>query len=213
MTRARRAFLAQGAMAVSAVGFSKATAAAQPPQGAQWQPAREAKDDWLDQIPGKHRLFFDATSAQGADEAALFAGNYYRGNKDDRGLEPKELAVVIGLRHLATAFAFGNATWAKYGAAIVDAINVKDPNTGEAPLRNIHKAAYDRLIALGAHFAVCDMATHTFAGVIARKVGRSADDVYKELAADPIANTHVVSAGIIAVNRAQERGYALAYVG
>lgn len=213
MTTARRSFLAQGALVVGAAGFITARADAQPAQGAPWQPAREAKDDWLEQIPGKHRMFFDATSAQGAEESALFAGNYYRGNKDDYGLEPKELAVVIGLRHLATAFAFGNAIWAKYGAAIADAIPVKDPTTGTAPVRNIHKAAYDGLSALGARFAVCDMATRTFARVIARKVGSSADELYKELVADPIANTHVVAAGIVAVNRAQERGYSLAYVG
>ena len=90
---------------------------------------------------------------------------------------------------------------------------MKDPTTGATPLRNIHKAAYDGLSAVGVRFAVCDMATHTFGRVIARKVGSSADELYKELVADSIANTHVVAAGIVAVNRAQERGYSLAYVG
>jgi hypothetical protein len=213
VTTARRSFLARGAAAVSAVGLLGAPAGAQPAQGAGWQPAREAKDNWLDQIPGKHRMFFDATSPRGADESALFAGNYYAGNKADYGLEPKDLVVVIGLRHNAAAFAFTDVVWVKYGAALAEAIGVKDPKTGGPPVRNIHKAAYDELIAFGAHFAVCDMATHQVARAVARKVGSSEAAVYKELAANPIANTHVVTAGIIAVNRAQERGYALAYVG
>lgn len=212
MTNARRSFLAAAA-AAGAVGFSGAAADAQVPQNVRWQPAREARDNWLDQIPGKHRVFFDATTAKGADESALFAGNFYAANKTDYGLEAKDLAVVIGLRHLATAFAFTDVVWAKYGAAIGDAIKVKDPKTGEAPLRNIHKAAYDELIGSGAHFAICDMATHFFARTIARRVDSTEDAVFKELAANPIANGHVVAAGIVAVNRAQERGYALAYVG
>lgn len=213
MTTPRRSFLARCAAATGLLGFTGGTAGAQPAQSTSWQPAREAKDNWLDQIPGTHRMFFDAVSAQGADEVALFAGNYYAGNKTDYGLEPQSLAVVVGLRHVATVFAFTDGIWTKYGAAMADMMKLKDPKTGEAPVRNIHKARYDELIARGAHFAVCDMATHMFAGVIARKVGSSADAVYKELAANTIANSHAVSAGIIAVNRAQERGYALAYVG
>jgi len=34
------------------------------------------------------------------------------------------------------------------------------------------------------------------------------DTVYKELAASLVANSHLVTAGIVAVARAQERGYA-----
>ena len=28
-----------------------------------WQPERHTQDDWLDQIPGKHRLVFDTTES------------------------------------------------------------------------------------------------------------------------------------------------------
>jgi intracellular sulfur oxidation DsrE/DsrF family protein len=65
----------------------------------------------------------------------------------------------------------------------------------------------------GVHFAVCDMASHRFAGVIARKIDGDADAIYKEMTANAIGNAHFVAAGIIAVNRAQERGYAMAYTG
>jgi hypothetical protein len=64
------------------------------------------------------------------------------------------------------------------------------------------------------HFAVCDMASHRFAGVIARTIeGGNADAIYKEIVANAIGNAHFVAAGIIAVNRAQERGYAVAHAG
>jgi len=48
---------------------------------------------------------------------------------------------------------------------------------------------------------------------IAESTGGKADDVYKELADHLVQNSHLVPAGIVAVNRAQERGYSLAYVG
>jgi hypothetical protein len=38
----------------------------------------------------------------------------------------------------------------------------------------------------------------------------SAGSIYNEIAANRVGNAHLVAAGIVAVNRAQERGYTLA---
>src|SRR5262249_28034117 len=62
----------------------------------------------------------------------------------------------------------------------------------------------------GMHLAVCQMATRFFAEGIAGKTGSTGDAVYAELAATLIGQAHLVAAGIVAVNRAQERGFALA---
>ena len=45
------------------------------------------------------------------------------------------------------------------------------------------------------------------AGVIAGAVGGNAESINKELISNVIGNVHMVPAGIVAVNRAQERGY------
>jgi hypothetical protein len=58
-----------------------------------------------------------------------------------------------------------------------------------------------------------DMATRLCASGIAKQTGGAADDVFKELVAGMIPNSHVVAAGIVAVSRAQERGYTFSYVG
>ena len=63
----------------------------------------------------------------------------------------------------------------------------------------------------GVNFAVCDMATHFFAGYISDKTKANVDAVYRELTASLIPNAHLVPAGIVAVNRAQEHGYTFAY--
>ena len=63
----------------------------------------------------------------------------------------------------------------------------------------------------GVHFAVCQTSTRAIAGRIARATGVEADNVIKEIAANLIGNARLVPAGIVAVNRAQERGYSFVY--
>lgn len=230
---ARRAFVTGLGVGAAALGAGlaacanadeKPAAAAAPVQPARWQPAREAEDDWLE-LPGRHRLAFDATSAKGAGEALTFVNNYLIANKDGYKLEPSALAVVVILRHFATPFAYNDAMWAKYGTTFSKLIKFTDPKTKKPPRSNLYNAkGYEKLlpnrgttigdlVKLGTHSAVCGMATEFFAQTIAKKTGSKPDDIYNELAANLIPNAHMVAAGIVAVNRAQERGYAFAYVG
>ena len=215
---ARRSFLARFGAAAAAFGLgsaahAEAAPAAQHSPGARWQPARDQKDDWYDRIPGKHRLFFDAVSSEGVAGAIHFADNFFAANKAEYGLETAELAVVICLRHGATPFAFTDAIWAKYGAAISESRKLTDPKTGQTPVVNLYRAGLESHVKRGVHYAVCDTSSHHLAEALARKVGGDAEAIYKEMAANAVANAHFVSAGIVAVNRAQERGYAIAYAG
>jgi intracellular sulfur oxidation DsrE/DsrF family protein len=215
----RRSFLSRFGAAAAALTFGSAKAlAGQSETGSAkalaersgWQPARDAKDDWFDQLPGKHRLFFDTLTDTGLREARGFANNYFDGNKNVYGLEAGDLAVIVCLRHSATPFAFTDPFWAKYGRVLAESLKLADPTLTANP----HRAQLDTLIKRGVHYAVCDMASHRFAGAIARKVeGGNADAIYKEMTANVIGNAHFVAAGIIAVNRAQERGYSIAYIG
>jgi len=222
---ARRSFLAGLGATAALVGVGAPGASARPLRGDGWQPARHEQDDWLEQLPGKHRFFLDTLTANGAGEGIGFANNYLLANKTGYGLSSGDLAVVLCLRHFATAFAFTDAIWAKYGAILAKEISFVDPKTNKAPSANLYRSAdygpslpnwgttLDDLIGQGVHFAVCDMATHYFAGVVAKAKGAAAEDVYAELKASAIPNCHFVAAGIVAVGRAQERGYSFAYVG
>ena len=100
-------------------------------------------------------------------------------------------------------------------------IQFVDPKTKQAPSTNLLKSAdygmalpnlgstIDSIVQRGTHFAVCDMATHFFAAQIAMASNGDADAVYKELTQSTIPNSHMVAAGVVAVNRAQEYGYTL----
>lgn len=222
----RRSFLTRISGVAAAFGLGGAASAhAQPSSGSRFQPARHTQDDWYDQVPGKHRLFLDAVSGAGAGDALLFAGNFLNSSKSGYSLTDSDAAVVICLRHFATPLAWSDAIWAKYGAAFTDMVKLSDPTTGKAPTINLYtKSDYgmklnnfgttlDDVIKRGVHFAVCDAATHFIAGMLAEGTKGNAEAIYKELTASTIGNSHYVPAGIVAINRAQERGYAVAHCG
>jgi hypothetical protein len=223
---ARRPFLLRLGLGVAALGAGGAPKARAQGMaaGARFQPLLHAQDDWFDQVKGRHRFVFDTTTPAAAGGALAYAGNYFAANKSGYGQDPNDLAVVIVFRHFATPFAYNDAVWAKYGPAMSDLLMFADPKTKQPLAFNIYNSpAYglalpnfgttlDSLIQRGVQFAICDMATHFVAGLLADKTKGDVDAIYRELAAGMIANSHLVPAGIIAVNRAQERGYSLACV-
>jgi intracellular sulfur oxidation DsrE/DsrF family protein len=220
---ARRSFLSRLASGVAALGAAlgadSATARAQARAADVWQPMRHPQDQWFDNLPGKHRTFLDAVSAHGVGEALHFASNIFTTSKSGYGLETGDLAIIICLRHGATAFAFNDAIWSKYGEPLSAQTKVADPKTDAAATKNPYNAesrrdeTFDAMIKLGVHFAVCDKSTHGLAASLARRTEGQPDAVYKDLVAHVIGNAHMVPSGIVAVGHAQEHGYAYAYCG
>jgi hypothetical protein len=134
--------------------------------------------------------------------------------------------VVVCMRHFATPFAFTDAVWAKYGKVMSGMLNFTDPKTKQAPEINLYRNSpefalalpnlgntIDRVTARGTYFAVCDTATHFLASQMATPMKMTADEIYKELSTSLIPNSRLVSAGVMAVTRAQELGYSLLYAG
>jgi len=201
----RRSFLTRfnaGAAAIAALavgGVARAQVKSAP--ATRFEPTRHDKDDWMDALPGKHRLVIDTTSVDGFRDGLLFASNFMLANRNDYGLQNQDLAVIVVARHLSTAYGYNNEMWAKYGASLADAQGKEPPKT------NPSAASLASLSNQGVQFAVCAMATSRLAGVIARAAGGNAEAVNSELIANLVSNGRMVSAGIIAVNRAQERGY------
>jgi hypothetical protein len=227
---ARRSFLARfgaGAAAFGAVFTARSSdAAAQAPAAptAPWQPARHAEDDWFEQVPAKHRVFFDTTGAHGFGEAIFVANNTFTANRTGYGLTDADVAVIICARHESTPFAYTDAMWAKYSAALAERSGFSDPKTKAPATINVFQAAgynavlanqgvlLDAVLKRGVRLAVCSLATRAAASLIARQTGGKADDIFTELTEHLVPNAHMVPAGIVAVNRAQERGYSFAYI-
>jgi intracellular sulfur oxidation DsrE/DsrF family protein len=206
--------------AALAVG-GKALAQERPSIVPRFEPLRHDKDDWLD-IPARHRMVFDTTNLTGAAEAVFFANNFVRTNKSDYNLDSKDLAVVIIVRHNSTAFGYNDAMWAKYGAPMAARAGVEDPKSKQAPKLNLlasgdytdilpnRGVTWDAVFKLGVQLAVCQSSTRANAQVIAKATGGDTEAIFKELSANLVSsNARLVPAGIVTVNRAQERGYSL----
>jgi len=212
------AALGTGAVVLGATAAPREASA----KNARWQPTLEKDDDWME-IPSRHRLVFDATSADGAAHALFFARNYIGVNKSAHGIEPSQLATIIILRHMATVFAFDDAIWAKYGKTLSNMAKFTDPKTQEAPTRNLYDvkgygpglanadATLSDLAGQGVRFAVCGAATQRLVAMLAAQTKGNAEEIRQELQAHLVPNGRMVSAGIVTVVRAQERGYAMSY--
>ena len=222
----RRSFLARlgpgvGVLGATVIDSSSVTLA--PAAGMPWRPARHAQDDWFDKIPGQHRLVFDTTTPDGLALALRFARTYFRENQNSYGLKDSDLAVVIIARHHSTAFGYADAIWTKYGKQLSEQARFTDPKTKEPPKTNLFgvpddgseadesAASIETLVKEGVHFAVCQAASKAIAERIARATGGDVDAIFNEIAGNLIPNGRFVPAGIVAVNRAQERGYSFVH--
>ncbi|MBZ5556552.1 MAG: hypothetical protein LAO77_04685 [Acidobacteriia bacterium] len=232
---ARRSFLSRMGAAVAAFGIGSAasaeaqtkTSAPAPAAAAAraFRAAHHVQDDWMDKFPGKHRIVIDAVTPHGAGEAVLFANNLYLSHKTAYNLTDKDLAIVIVMRHFATPFAFTDAVWAKYGKPMGAMLEFKDPKTKEAPSTNLYQSsAYglelpnlgttiEDVRKKGTYIAICDQATRFAAQGIAGMVGSTMDAVYKDFTSNTVPDSRFVPAGVLAVTRAQEKGYTLIYAG
>ncbi|MEO5923180.1 MAG: hypothetical protein ABIR70_05065 [Bryobacteraceae bacterium] len=207
----RRSFLARfhtGAASIAALALG-ATAMAQTKSAAPapFEPARHDKDDWMDQLPGKHRMVFDTTNNPRFGDALLFANNFLTANRTDYGLQNSDIAIIVVARHTSTGFGFNDAMWAKYGTPLALASGLDSaPKTNP---RSAGGTGVEALSKLGIQFAICAMATRRIAGQLAQATGGNTDTINAELIANLVPNGRMVSAGIVAINRAQERGYTL----
>lgn len=226
---ARRSFLSRlgaGAAAFGTVfGARAAVVGAQTPAAAgAWKAARHPEDDWFEQPAAKHRFFLDTTSVHGFANAMLYVNNYMSANRSAYGLADADQSVIICVRHESAPFGFTDTMWAKYGAEMADHASFTDPKTKQPPVINVFQVreysqllggrgvTLDANIKQGVKLAVCQLATRAMASAIAQKTGGKTDDVFKELSENLVPNARLVPAGIVAVSRAQERGYTFSYV-
>jgi len=171
---------------------------------------RHEQDAWLDPLTGVHRQVYDVVTPVGAIGIA-FARNFLTANADGYGLADKDISVVVSLRHSGIAFAFTDALWAQYGLG--EAFEVHDAGGQAALDRNPQAVMIAALQKRGVVFTVCGMALRRRAGEAAQRAGKSAEAMRDEWRRGLIPGVVEVVAGVIAVNRAQERGFSYVYAG
>src|SRR5258706_7668577 len=95
---ARRSFLTRlgAGMTVLGSGLAAGTSLANAQSAAgSFRPARHTQDDWMDKLPGKHRLVFDSTTPAGFGAAVAYANNFLTPDKDGDGLTDQDHGIII----------------------------------------------------------------------------------------------------------------------
>jgi hypothetical protein len=171
-------------------------------------------DKWLDNLKGKHRQYFDATSVDSGFSLA-YAMNWMDTMKTTYNLQDKDLSAVVGLRHFSIPIAYTDEIWAKYKLGEFAKLN--DPKTNAPATRNIfYKSqegdlmfpamAVDKIQPRGVVFVVCNIAHTVVSGLLGQRAGVPADQAKAEFAKGMIPGFILVPSGVLAVNRAQEKG-------
>ncbi len=199
------------AVAGLAAGAGPAPAQAQS-QTPGFQPARHDKDAWLNELPGSHRVFIDSSTMAGGPAGLWYANNMISAHEEEYDGEASDFAMVVCFRHMSTPYGFDDGIWAKYGAIFnrsADPAPTRNPLS--TPSASSGQNSIASSVARGVNFAICGRATRRFAMAIASATGGNADDVFAELTAGGVPNSHFVPAGVLTATRAQEYRYSFLY--
>lgn len=213
-----------GAVAAGAAVVSASSSAQTSGPATGFTPARHAMDAWMGEMPGVHRAFVDTSTSNGGITALNYAHNMLLVHVEDYGGSAADYAMLVCYRHQSTPLGFNDAMWAKYGATLSTFMGLTDsktekpfmvnpadiPGRSDLPSRG---HTLSEMASRGVRYAICNRATHSVSSFLARATGGDADAIYTELAANLIADSRMVPAGVTAAVRSQEYGYSLLYAG
>jgi intracellular sulfur oxidation DsrE/DsrF family protein len=175
---------------------------------------------WLGRIKGKHKQVFDAPMPHGGLPLA-WSRVFLMTNKS-LGVADHDVKAVLILRHDAIPFAMESGLWEKYKFG--EFFGVADeatkapltmnpywkPKEGSLPLPGM---GVDQLMESGVLIGVCDMALTFYSMKAAEKTAMKAEDIKKDWVGGVFPGIQLVPSGVVAINRAQERGCTYCYAG
>jgi intracellular sulfur oxidation DsrE/DsrF family protein len=220
LTATRRSFLGSLA-ATAAAGVAGLTLAdqlmAQQMQKAMPDPSF---DRWIGKIRGKHKQVFDAPSINGG--LPLAWARVFVMTNEMVGTPAKDVSAILILRHDAIPIGMSNETWQKYKFseafkpihAMTKQLITRNifwkPNAGDLPLPGM---ALNELLDAGVMIGLCDMALTVISGEFAKNMNMDAEAVKKEWVDSVFPGIQIVPSGVLAINRAQEKGCTYCYAG
>lgn len=210
----RRGFLGTmtaGAGALLLGGWSDANASVAEPSF--------AGDEWIAKIRGKYKQVFDVTTSTN-EFAGAYPLNFINSTKEATKAADAEITPVLVFRHFGMPLALNDAVWAKY--KLGDMLNVKDPKTNAAALRNVHRDAiplyagetYESLQTKhGVVIVACGLALSVISGMAAPRANVTPEQAKKDFTAGLLPGVALAASGVYAVNRAQQAGCTYCYAG
>ncbi|MGH7522109.1 MAG: hypothetical protein ACREMI_12620 [Gemmatimonadales bacterium] len=176
------------------------------------------EDAWLDQLKGKHRQLFDAPDPDGGT-ILRHVRTYLDVWRSAYGVAEKDVSVVVMLYARTTPLGLQDAMWEKYqlGAAL----NLTDPTTNAPLVRNYFahpqpgdavadgtpESSIEALQRRGARFLLCNNALLRWSARLEKQGLGTAAEIHADLTAHAVPGVIIVPDVIIAMTKAQERGF------
>jgi hypothetical protein len=177
-------------------------------------------DKWLDGLNATHRQIFDF-NAHGDGIGLIHMHNFIETHKAAYNVTEKDINIVGTFYGGTTPLAWDDAMWAKY--KIGQALNLTDPGTkaplarnwfnryqqGDPPFFNglLAAATIENLQKKGAVFIMCNNAFRLWVGRLAGMGLGKAEEIDAEIRQNLLPGVITVPAMVIAVNRAQKKGF------
>jgi len=171
-------------------------------------------NNWLKQMDGKHKQFFDAPAPAGGIPLVHIM-NYYDTYNKAYGVKDSDIDAVLTFYGSTTLYGVNDAAWAKY--KIGEFLDTKDA-AGQFATANpwraspsimgmtIAPASIESLQKRGATMLLCNNALTIFSGMLAQKRGLDAATVYNDLKANMLPGVELIPGMVIAVEQAQKAG-------
>jgi len=202
---ARRRFLAQLSGGLAALAGFAVPATAQQAAAGSVNPEHDA---WMRRAQGQHRQLFHATG-HGDGAAMLMAANYLDIYVSAYGARPQHVSAVIGVHGTALPIGLVDAAWEKY--ELGKRMSITDPDTKEPAKRNIFAVggpiSIDTVMRRGVVLLVCNVALTRLSNSIATALSVPQAEVYNDLKTSVLPGAVVVPGLVVAMNRAQEKGF------
>jgi hypothetical protein len=219
----RRGFigrLASGAVALGATTLIDPNRVFGKAVGSGPTPGDSTFEQWLGRIKGTHKQVFDCMMPDGGMPLA-WTRVFLMTNKSI-GVAENDCTAVLVLRHESIPFAMEDRLWDKYKFGEV--FKLTDSATKAPALRNSYwkpkpnelplpGMAVNELLDSGVLVGVCDMALTVYSKAVAGKMNLNADECKKDWVSGVLPGIQIVPSGVLAINRAQERGCSYCWAG
>lgn len=182
--------------------------------------AQTTSEPWLAfAAKGKHRFFMDVDQILDG-HPLVRAGNYLDCYKANYNTDESSINTLFGTHGTAILFAMNDGLWERYKLGERNSVN--DVRTGKPATRNVYlttgtpgvrdSAIVPTLMKRGVRFLVCQNAIDSLAAKLAADNFGTVAEITKTIGAGLVPGSFVVPAMAVAANRAQEAGFAYAYV-
>jgi intracellular sulfur oxidation DsrE/DsrF family protein len=185
-------------------------------------PDPDTSDRWLSDLKGKHRQLFDMPAPSGGS-GLLHVRNWYSTWHDAYALADKDMNALVTLYGKSLPLGFEDAMWEKYHFGELLKENGPDkqpltrnmffrPQQGDPLAYGFLDASVESLQKRGARFILCNNALNFWSQRLSQGGAGTTAAIRTDLLDHMLPGVVLVPGMVVAINKAQERGFSYMYL-